>query len=341
MRTKAGYAVGALLGVALMAPSGAAAADKTYTVKVGPASAPASSDATYTAVYRNTGSGPQPLGSANLTAPEGFVVKSASSSQGEAAVSGRTVQLRNLNLAPGASLTATLVADTTGVTGYWSWSSAAKQSNDFNGTGNDFYLDLLGSSLVTEVTPNDGAGGSQVACPEEPANAQDTTCRNTVVHRGIVPGTESNPQYFTASLKAIATPALAGNAGTLSLRLPTAENIDCLTFSETSPVSGSVTGPGNRSKVVTFTIDMPQALGAVGGLCYAQPTPFATVGPGVPFVVGQTPFFTGALPDCSVAGLPSIGVATPCIRSKSVVAGNQVIVAEIPAFPPDPYFRGG
>ncbi len=90
-----------------------------------------SNGSTVTAKFVNEDSH-QSLGSADLTAPEGYIVSSATVSQGSASVSGNVVELRNLALQAGASLTATIdVSSTTCASS--TWAVEAKQSQQFQG----------------------------------------------------------------------------------------------------------------------------------------------------------------------------------------------------------------
>ena len=76
---------------------------------------------------------PQTLGSANITIPAGIVPDPP-------LPTGNVIQLRNLNLAPHATTSVSLTARIPCVpdaAGY-PWVAQVKQSNDFNGTGNDF-----------------------------------------------------------------------------------------------------------------------------------------------------------------------------------------------------------
>lgn len=104
---------------------------------------------TVTAKFVNESSH-QELGSADLTAPEGYMVSSATVSQGSASVSGNVVELRNLALQAGASLTATIdVSSTTCASS--TWAVEAKQSNNFQGFGDTFTLDTAHSNLNTSA----------------------------------------------------------------------------------------------------------------------------------------------------------------------------------------------
>ncbi len=88
-------------------------------------------------------SNPQSLGSANVTVPSAYVLTGAGVSQGSATVAGAMVELRNLNLAPGASLDATIAitAPCLGGGAAVTWPITVKQANTFSGPpGNDFVL---------------------------------------------------------------------------------------------------------------------------------------------------------------------------------------------------------
>jgi hypothetical protein len=128
---------------------------------------------------------PQSLGSANLTPPAGISVSDlALSAPGDLSVSGSTIQLRDLNLAPNGTITITgsLTAACGSVGG--DWIVKIKQSNNFNGPpGNDFILDLQApdvSSITTTVS-----GSCYLAFDTQPA----TAVKND--HITSVPGDES------------------------------------------------------------------------------------------------------------------------------------------------------
>ena len=123
-----------------------------------PATVAAGQSGTVTATVRNLSSS-QTLGSANLTVPSGFQATAATIPSGTASITGSLVKLRSLALAPGAAVavSVTLTAPASSVVGScspktYSWPTpAAKQSNDFNGTGNDFSFTSGSSELRTVV----------------------------------------------------------------------------------------------------------------------------------------------------------------------------------------------
>ena len=84
----------------------------------------------------------QKLGSANVTPPQGFTVTSTPTvDRGTllAPLPDGTLRLRDLYVAPGKTVTLTLDLRLPCVTGpaTFAWTIDAKQSNDYNGTGND------------------------------------------------------------------------------------------------------------------------------------------------------------------------------------------------------------
>jgi hypothetical protein len=80
----------------------------------------------------------QMLGSANVTKPEGFVVDGVSSDHGSAVLNGNVIELRTLEVGPGGSVTVSMTLQAPCTLGSQSaWVVFPKQSNDYNGTGND------------------------------------------------------------------------------------------------------------------------------------------------------------------------------------------------------------
>jgi hypothetical protein len=154
---------------AIAAPAGAAPA-KPYTLTISP-DAQAGVQTTFTARFAVPANASQQLGSADLTVPAGFSLASASvPAPATAAVSGNTVNLRNLALQPGGSIEATVVATTACTAGTYAWSVLAKQANDFNGPpGNSLNLDPGTSSLTTTIT---GGCGVALRFVTQPANAR-------------------------------------------------------------------------------------------------------------------------------------------------------------------------
>jgi len=142
-------AVALLATLALAAPA-AAAPSKPYSVVFSAAQVPPGVSipgampagmtiANFTVTLRND-TRTQTLGSANVKPPAGFTVVSPPSVTPGillAPLPDGTLQLRELNLPPGGSATLTLDVRLPCVNGTYAWTIHAKQSNDYNGTGND------------------------------------------------------------------------------------------------------------------------------------------------------------------------------------------------------------
>jgi hypothetical protein len=163
-------AVSGLLG-ALASPAAAGVEDnKTFTVTVTgttPVAAPdtfsGDADAAATITITNT-SPTQSLGSVNVTVPAPFALVSAAA---DAAPGGPVIELRNLSIAPGDSRTFPVVLDVrTCAPGSGTFVATAKQSNDYNGTGNDFIL-VAPSDLLLGAT-----GNCRLAFVAPPADAE-------------------------------------------------------------------------------------------------------------------------------------------------------------------------
>jgi len=152
-----------LLGVfaAIIGSAQAAPSTKNYTANVHVTNGAVSGN-TFTLTLTNDLKSNQTLGSANFTPPAGFTLGSASTTHPgfSATVVGNVVQFRSTSaLAKGDTVSAdvTVTGPALPTTcGSATWSVAAKQSNDFSGSGNDFALkpsDLtpLGSFAIDHI----------------------------------------------------------------------------------------------------------------------------------------------------------------------------------------------
>ncbi len=165
----------AALIIALAVPSAVFAADKEFTATVAPG--PLFAGASYGEGARSSDfvtltitnvSNQARLGSANVTPPSGIAATAATSSVGTnpAPVVGGIIQLRNLDLAPGASVTVSISARVECASdGAYTWSFAVKQANDFNGTGNDL--------TQSGTTTNTVVGSCAIAWTTQPVSSED------------------------------------------------------------------------------------------------------------------------------------------------------------------------
>ena len=153
-------------GLALAVSWAAAPAQAAPSTKLVAATVSTSCDAggsPYQTVYRitltNDASSNQPFASANITLPTGFTAASAplpvDAAGWTATLAGGVVQLRSVGtttgIAPGASLDVEVHA-TAGTPGTKTWLAQVKQSNNFNGTGNDFTVENAPVSTVVDGT---------------------------------------------------------------------------------------------------------------------------------------------------------------------------------------------
>ncbi len=274
----------------------------------------------------------QQLGSANLTAPSGYVVSSASTTQGTATpVFDSTrqrwvIELRSVSLAPGAKLTIMIGLSSVPCTSS-TWSIEAKQANDFSGPpGNDLNLDPQ-SVLTTTL------------CAANFTNGTATT------------------QALLAGGKAQVAATATGAGGQLleSGDLATVSPLDCSGYTTADPNTyGVITAGVDASKVVTLTISSP-TIPLVGNasqilksqqICFEAPYEFTTSA-GTP-AVNENPG-----PPPNING-PFIGLLQTCTGSTVGPCHNRqadsvitdpvtrkvtgvVLVADIPSgLPGDP-----
>lgn len=153
-------ALSALLLAVVIVAAGTATApasttSKPFSAVVAPGAVTAGATASFIVTLKNLTS-QQQLGSADVTIPAGFEPRSFAvpASATPQPLTGSKIALRNLGLAPGASLTIAVTADvlcTAPATA--TWGVVAKQSNNFQGPpGNDLALVPSASSLTTAVT---------------------------------------------------------------------------------------------------------------------------------------------------------------------------------------------
>ncbi|HJU37117.1 MAG TPA: hypothetical protein VJ716_06855 [Gaiellaceae bacterium] len=153
----AGVLMAVVVAIALAAATAEATPNKPYTANVHQT---LNTPGSFTLTLTNDPHASQSLGSANFTAPAGFVLGAVTGKGGTDAsgfnvtVSGNVVQFRAISSQTALGKGATVSADVTvtgGITGCTSatWGVEAKQSNDFSGTpGNDL---TLGTSDLTPL----------------------------------------------------------------------------------------------------------------------------------------------------------------------------------------------
>ena len=263
----------------------------------------------------------QQLGSVQISAPAGFVITGA---PGAASVTMSSALFLNLPLSTQGSTTtltvnATVSSCNRSTSGY-QWGIEAKQSNDFNGTGNDFQLD-----------PNSVANlsGTLTGCTFQPclpnkqcsASASSGTTLGTVVTTSPLPPGDS-----------IVTGMGSGSAGS-------SFNFSCGTKPPVyTPLSdvfefAVFNGSGIPQQGVTLTVTLRidksvvTSSGHPGAsswqICYASTESFnALAGTSQQNVtIGGSPgYFTGLLPNCSSTQ------GAPCVQARNKNNAGDVIV---------------
>jgi hypothetical protein len=179
--------------VAIPASAQADPAQKVYSVAVSPDAVGAGQTIEYTFAATNE-SGSQSLGSINLTVPLDFTLISITQQpRSNGAVIGTAtrasatlIEIRGLSLAPSRSIEMRFTAEAPCVQGTApganQWGLAAKQSNDFKGTGNDFtpnpasqrLTNVMGTCGINWITQPTGAKVDQ-AITNTPYDAVDGT----------------------------------------------------------------------------------------------------------------------------------------------------------------------
>jgi hypothetical protein len=198
-------ALAAVALAALTIPAPAAPDHKRYLAVVSPDSVGAGQTIEYSFTATNLSSS-QSLGSINLTVPPDFTLMSVTQQPrrssdgafvGTANVAGSTrLELRNLSLAPSTSTTVRFRAQAPCVQGGTDqWGLAAKQSNDFNGTRNDF-SPTTESQRTTDVT-----GVCQLNWTSQPSDAK-VNQRITSTAFDAVDGTVDGPRIKAEVLSA-------------------------------------------------------------------------------------------------------------------------------------------
>jgi hypothetical protein len=295
----------------LAAPAGAAT--KPYSVVISPGTTVPGATVAFQAKFTNRTTN-QMLGSANLTAPAGFSVLGASVRGQTQTVSQNIVELRNLGVAPGASVIATVTAGVPSsnpcAPADFTWQVVAKQSNDFNGLpGNDFGP-LVDSRLTTSTT-----------CDGAATQCSPASCLGTL-----------NDADASISV------SVPGSSGLLTINR--GNGLDCAGYDEILHQDFAVDfmpdpGTTGGTKIVTITITKAAMHASANNglaqvnMCFEAPFTFA-VKPGTPALQPSgAGVFRGLLPDC---GTP------PCVADRQSVGGGARIVVRAPGGDQDPRY---
>lgn len=326
---KAGFIVGrvsflilaaSMLGVALLAAPAAGqpvtCTSNTkcfFAVAVSPSTPAAGASTSFTFTVKNEAS-PQQLGSVQISAPAGFTITSAT---GATSFTPGSALFTNLSVASGASTTLTVSATVPCASGSYKWGVAAKQSNDFNGSGNNFQLDPSSAgNLSGTFTGSTGSCTSQPCPPSASCSASASSATTSGIATTVGPLPQGD---------SIVTGMESINSNF---------NYQCPTYTAVADVFTFAVFDANgvpQSIPLTVTVRIDKSLVSSSGhpgasswqICYGSTTPFTAV-PGTSqqnVTIGGTPgYFTGLLPDCSGTQ------GAPCVQSQNKNNAGDVIV---------------
>jgi hypothetical protein len=289
-----------------------------FAVSVSPPSPAAGTNTSFAFTIKNEAS-PQQLGSVQVSAPTGFMITGASvppGASGTASFTSGSALFLNLNVAPGASTTLTVNATVPCGSSSYTWGIAAKQSNQFNGTGNNFQLDPASAVNLSGTATGSGSCVS-TPCPPSAsctASASSATMSATVTSTAplppgdsIVVGIDSVNSSFNYQC-----PTYTSVADVFSVGVFDANGVpQPILLNGTLRIDKSVVGTSGHPGASSWQI------------CYASPTQFPAL-PGTAqqgVTIGGTPgYFTGLLPDCSSTQ------GAPCVQSRNKNNAGDVII---------------
>jgi hypothetical protein len=262
----------ALLGQA----AGADTTSKPYTANITPHVVAGGSTTSFTATLVNETS-TQQLGSADITAPSGFVVTNASAGT----FTSSAVRLRDLSLPPGGTKIVTITAEVPCSASVSSWQVIAKQSNNFSGPpGNNLSLRASGSDLTVTVV-----GACHLNFATQPADAvKGSTITTTpfnsptggAVQVEVLDGNNNRVTSSTAAISVALDPTSPNPApgAVLSGTLTTNAVAGVASFSNLSinlhgvyKLRATSTGLTSATSAAAFTIWDSVAACPVGGSC--------------------------------------------------------------------------
>jgi hypothetical protein len=335
-----------MLGVAMLAapavgqPATCSSTTKCFfAVKpVVPSNPTAGASNSFTFTIQNEAS-PQQLGAVQISVPTGFnfMITGASvapGASGTASFTSSSALFQNLSVASGATTTLTVSATVPCGSGTYRWGIAAKQSNNFNGSGNNFLLDPnsnsaqnLSGTLTGSCTPSPPCQSGQVCSAS--AFSSTTGDSITVTISGPVPPGD------------VVVAGIEGAGSGVSYSCPTyTSSPDVFSFAVFDP-------SGNPQPVpLTVTVRIDKSVVSQSGhpgasswqICYASTTPFnanAVQGTYTPSTdpaaatIGGIPFNTGLLLGC-----PNTSGA-PCVQSRNKNMAGDVLVTFLASG--DPY----
>lgn len=258
---------------------------KCYAVTVSPASPAAGATTSFAFTITNEAA-TQQLGSVQISAPAGFVITGA---PGSARLTPNSALFLNLSLAPSATTTLTVSAALPCSGGSYQWAIEAKQSNEFNGSGNDFQLDPASAGYLSgSVT---GSCSLAFTSDGEPAD----TAVNAVITSAV--GSQGGP----VKVEVLDGSGLLVTGSTAAVTVAIGSNPGSGSLSGTLTVNAS----GGVASFSDLSIDQPG-----DGYTLTATSPGFTPAPSGPFKI------LGSLQPCSTA---------PCTASSSTTTTSATV----------------
>ncbi len=325
---KAGFIVGrvaflvlaaSMLGVAVFAAPAVGQAGTCssttkcfFAVNVTPSSPTAGTSASFTFTVKNEAS-PQQLGSVQISAPNGFAIISA---PGAASFTSGSALFTNLSVAPGSTVSLTVTAAVPCGSGSYQWGIAAKQSNDFNGSGNDFQLDPSSAGALSGTFT--GTCTSQPCPPSNPCSASASSATTSVA----------------VTTSAPLPPGDSIVTGVESVSSNPSFNYQCPTYTAVADVFNFAIVDANgvpQSVPLTVTVRIGKSLVSSSGhpgassrqCCFGspnQPPPVPGTAHQNVLLRGSSGYFAGLLPNCSGSQ------GAPCVQSRNKNNAGDVLV---------------
>jgi hypothetical protein len=299
---------------------------KCFAVAVSPSNLAAGTSTSFTFTITNEAS-TQQLGSVQISAPAGFVITGAS---GAASFTSSSALFLNLSLAPSATTTLNLTASASCSGGGYQWGIEAKQSNDFNGSGNDVQLDSASAGNLSGTL----TGCTFQPCPPKTlcsASASSATTTGTVtsvsplpqddsIVTGMEPGSVGSPFNFSC--------------GTTPPVYTPVSDVFNFTVFNTSGVPQPMITLTVTLRIDKSAVNMSGHPGASSWqICYASTSPFTALpGTSGTTVIGGVTYNTGLLPDCPGPQGP------PCVQTRHKDMAGDVVVTLLA--PGDPLIKG-
>jgi hypothetical protein len=353
-RTALAMTLAILLGAAVLATGSAdAAPPKKFTMTIDPTSIVEHTPTEVSFTLENKTAQPIELGSANITIPDGVTVDVLAGSQGSINETTNTIELRNLDLAAGATWTDTFLVTTGDCSDDpYVWEVVAKQANDFSGAGNDFAY--VGSFPELTVT----CEGEE---PEPPSTTNGPTPRFTPPggwdFSEFCPGKKQcGPAEFSHG-GTVAKLTASDNAVGLFLAVKDASPAAICGIESVDAVSGDIYfdvlgDPRHKTLQITlegmrleFEDDEAADALAAFEVCFGADAPWIQAD-GEPAVFDGI-FWVGTLAECP-SNQPGnrpygqddgTGKPIACVESRDIVGNDFVIVIKAP--PGDPLIRIG